>query len=230
MAYLDGKVNSFKDQDVRQVLAQLAAVADRTGACIVFVRHLNKSGGPNPLYRGGGSIGIIGAVRAGFVIANDPDDDNGDRRVLACVKSNLAPMPPALSYVLEQDPAQTVARVSWRGTSKHSASDIRRDRDDPVAAERDEAVAWLVDYLTDEGGSANASDAIRDAAKVGISKATLTRARQRAGVSSHKTGMKGARWSMTRAKTAASTGPSAAAPLSPWEVRDCRGPRCTTPC
>jgi hypothetical protein len=33
--------------------------------------------------------------------------------------------------------------VNWRGTSKHSAADILPDRDDPVAAKRDEAVEWL---------------------------------------------------------------------------------------
>jgi hypothetical protein len=36
--------------------------AARTGCAIVVVRHLTKSGSTNPLYRGVGSIGIIGAA------------------------------------------------------------------------------------------------------------------------------------------------------------------------
>ena len=45
-----------------------------TGACVVVIRHLNKTGGANPLYRGGGSIGIIGAARAAMIVAPDPED------------------------------------------------------------------------------------------------------------------------------------------------------------
>jgi hypothetical protein len=178
MAYLDGKVNSFKDQDVRRVLAHLAGVAARTGACIVFVRHLNKSGGPNPLYRSGGSIGIIGAARAGFIIAPDPDDEN--RRVLACVKSNLAPMPPALAYVLEQDPARDVARVNWQGTSNHTAADILRDYDDDDdRSTTSEAAAWLEDYLYLNGGAVASSDAKAAGRKAGFSESAIKRARKK---------------------------------------------------
>jgi hypothetical protein len=193
MAYLDGKVNSFKDQDVRQVLAQLATVADRTSACVVFVRHLNKAGGPNPLYRGGGSIGIIGAARAGFVIATDPDDENDSRRVFACVKSNLAPMPPALSYVLEQDPMGGVARVSWRGTSNHTAADILRDSSDDAdeRVERNEAAVWLRDYLTAAGGCALARDAIKDGVAAEFTKDAVKKARIRIKAHSDRQGFGG---------------------------------------
>ena len=72
MAFLSGDTNSHKDQDVRRALAPLASVAQRTGAAVLIVRHLNKAGGGNTPYRGGGSLGIIGAARAGLVVAEDP--------------------------------------------------------------------------------------------------------------------------------------------------------------
>src|SRR5918997_427133 len=71
MAFLTGKTDSHKDQDIRRGLAPLAALAERKGAAVLLVRHLNKSAGGNALYRGGGSIGIIGAARAGLVVAPD---------------------------------------------------------------------------------------------------------------------------------------------------------------
>ena len=73
MAYLPGKVDSHKDQDIRSVLARLADLGEKTGCCLL--RHLNKSGVGNPSYWGGGSVEIVGAARAGFVAATDPDDE-----------------------------------------------------------------------------------------------------------------------------------------------------------
>ena len=61
MPYLHRRHNANSDQDVRRALAALKTRGERTGAAIVVVRHLNKSLSANPLYRGGGNIGIIGA-------------------------------------------------------------------------------------------------------------------------------------------------------------------------
>ena len=115
MAYLAGDVNAHRDQDVRRALHVLSAMADRTGCCVIVLRHLNKAGGGNALYRGGGSIGIIGAARAGFMCGTDPDDETGQPRVLASVKSNLAAEPPALAYRLVPDMLRGCAPFNGTG-------------------------------------------------------------------------------------------------------------------
>jgi replicative DNA helicase len=94
-AFLSQQINSNKDQDVHRVLAGLSGVAERTNAAIVVIRHLNKSGGSKAMYRGGGSIGIIAAARAGFLIAQSKDDET--RRIFAPIKLNLGPLPPQLA-------------------------------------------------------------------------------------------------------------------------------------
>jgi len=88
MAYLAGGIDAHRDQDVRRALHALSATAERTGAALVIVRHLNKAPGGNALYRGGGSIGIIGAARAGMMIA--PDRAEERRRSRAGTRSNRA--------------------------------------------------------------------------------------------------------------------------------------------
>lgn len=98
MAYLSGRSDSHRDQDVRGALAPLVAVAERTGATIVVLRHLTKSPGGAAIYRGGGSIGIVGAARSALLAAVDPDDDTGTRRVLAAIKCNLGPLSAAMGY------------------------------------------------------------------------------------------------------------------------------------
>ena len=118
MAYLDGRTDSYRDQDVRSALAPLIRLAEDTGACIVLIRHLSKSGGTHAVYRGGGSIGIVGAARVGLLVAPDPDDS--DRRILAVTKCNVAKMAPAMAYRLIGDGAHGCARVRWEGTAPTS--------------------------------------------------------------------------------------------------------------
>jgi hypothetical protein len=115
MAYLPTGADSHKDQDIRRVLTRLAAVADRTSCTVLLLRHLNKAKGGDPMYRGGGSIGIVGADRSGMLVAPDPDDLN--RRVLTSVKSNLGPPPDSLMYRLVGVGDHGVARVQWEGTT-----------------------------------------------------------------------------------------------------------------
>src|SRR5262249_6725593 len=119
MAYLPSGADAHKDQDIRRVLSRLASLAERTGCTVLLLRHVTKSTARNPLYRGGGSIGIVGAARAGLLAAFDPDDP--DRRVLAVVKSNLGPTPPSLAYTLTEAGGYGAARVHWLGETTHSA-------------------------------------------------------------------------------------------------------------
>jgi hypothetical protein len=83
MAYLGRDVNSYRDQDVRAVLAPVAEMADRTGVAVVVVRHLRKSREGGAILAGGGSIGIIGAARSGLMVARHPEDDKQAR---ACAR------------------------------------------------------------------------------------------------------------------------------------------------
>ena len=179
MAYLPSGTDAHRDQDVRAVLGRLSGLADRTGCSVLLLRHLNKASGRDPLYRGGGSIGIVGAARSGLLVASDPDDP--ERRVLASVKSNLGPPPESLAYRLVGSDLG-VARVQWEGSTGHSAADLLRPRDnDDEAESRTEAEKWLEDYLLASGG-ATSQDAKRAAAKDGIAERTLHRARHKLGV------------------------------------------------
>lgn len=198
MAYLSGKVDSHRDQDVRGVLHQLAAMAERTGACVVLIRHMNKAGGSSPLYRGGGSIGIIGAARAAYIIGRDPDDP--ERRVLACSKLNIAVEPPSLAYRLVSDDALGCARVEWEPEPLHgmtAAHLLRGPEDDDERSERDQAVEWLTGYLGSVGGTAKKSDVVKAAKGDDIAQRTLERAMSRAGVTSERRGFgQGATWTL----------------------------------
>lgn len=191
MAFLAGTVNSFRDQDVRRALAPLATLAERTGATMLVVRHLNKATGGSPVYRGGGSIGIAGAARAVLLVARDPDD--AERRILASIKSNLGPPPPALAYHLDGTDSGTV-RVVWEGVSTHSAASLlAMPLDDDARSAADDARDFLADALAD--GPVPVKDLRRAAHLAGIADRTLDRAKAALRIAATKEGFgEAGRW------------------------------------
>jgi AAA domain len=144
-AFLDGQVNSKQDHDVRRALHVLSDFAAETDTAVLLVRHLNKAGGMSALYRGGGSIGVIGAARAGFVVGRDPEDPT--RRVLAVTKMNLAPEPASLAFRLEVG-ANNQPHITWAGESPHSADAlVTQPGDDDERTEAQDLRAFLLELL-----------------------------------------------------------------------------------
>src|SRR5207249_3755859 len=109
MAFLGRGVNASSDPHVRRALHRLKQLAEETQCAVLIIRHLNKSSGLKALYRGGGSIGIIGACRVALLLTRDPADEV--YRVLAMNKCNLTARPPSLRFHLEPRGAVTV--VAW---------------------------------------------------------------------------------------------------------------------
>jgi hypothetical protein len=58
---------------VRLVLRCLKELAERESYTVILIRHLNKSGGQKALYRGRGSIGIVGLARAALYVGPTPE-------------------------------------------------------------------------------------------------------------------------------------------------------------
>jgi AAA domain len=141
VAFVPSKYNLYRDQDSRAALKPLAAVAGRTGAAVVGLRHVNKAQGVPAQDRGTGSVAIGGAARSNLIAGPDPDHE--DHFVLASIKNNLGPKPPSLGYSLEPvevslpDGFAQVVVVRWEGT-------VDLDADDLVVGEKQgEAVAFL---------------------------------------------------------------------------------------
>ncbi|MDR1633996.1 MAG: AAA family ATPase [Bifidobacteriaceae bacterium] len=177
MAYLGGRVDSHRDQDVRRVLHRLAEVAERTGAVFILIRHLNKDGGGTAMYRGGGSIGIIGAARAAYLVARHPDDN--ERRVLVQVKSNLGPEPPALAYRLTESPEHGCARIEWEAEPLPGlrANDLLRTATTADGPNHTQTQQFILDHLIAHGGSAKAREVFEAGKEDGFTEHALKRAR-----------------------------------------------------
>lgn len=207
MAFLPAGTDAHKDQDIRRVLSALAAAGERNRCTVMLLRHLNKAKGGDPLYRGGGSIGIVGAARSGLLVAADPDDPT--RRVLASVKSNLGATPDSLAYRLVDSPDHGVASIVWEGVIDHDAHGLlaTTTAEGPDASERTAAEHWLTDYLTENG--ATPSKVVKaQARKEGISEATLKRAKKNIGVIDRSEGFpRTSTWDLPSQSAGEPTGP-----------------------
>jgi hypothetical protein len=192
MAFLDGATDAHKDQDVRRVLHQLKLFCEHTGVAVLVVRHLNKMSGASALYRGGGSIGIVGAVRAAWVVGRDPSDRS--RRVLAMNKSNLAATPRSITYSLDPSPGDPdVAVIGWGAACDLSADDILSQPEKSLKVDR---CAGLVRDLL-AGGPVPTDEVERRANQAGFSARTVRRACNQAGVVKEKEKRAGGRWLST---------------------------------
>ena len=180
MAFLEPSIFDGSDQSVRRALLPLALLAEKHACAILLVRHLNKRGGGRSLYRGGGSIGFLGACRSGWLIARDPLQPQ--RCVLAQVKNNLAPAQPSLAYRVapHEDGPPT---LSWLGRPAWTADQLLAGRPSTGhAPQRDRAVDFLTAFLAD--GPRTSREVWAAAQEQGLSERTIERAKHELAVRS----------------------------------------------
>jgi len=180
MAHLGRDANS--DQKVRQALTPLKQLAERTNISVVMVRHLNKRGGRQAMYRGGGSIGITAAMRSSLLIARCPHEPN--LRVLAQIKSNLGPLAPSLLFEPVTGP-DGVVQIEWRGECDYNPDDLLAPSE-MNNGRLAEAMAFLTQLLKD--GPVEQKKIKLEAIKLGMALRTLERAKELLDVVSERKG------------------------------------------
>jgi putative DNA primase/helicase len=173
VAYLGGKVDTYRANEVRSVLAPLAGLAEQYRCAIVIVRHLTKARAGRSLHAGQGSVDFVAAARSVLLAGSAPNDR--DLHALIHNKSNLAKLGPSLGYEIQN------GRFLWVGETSLTARDL-------LAAETpmqevsavEEAEKFLVDLLAAEPLPAN--DVLAAANQAGIAERTLKRAKKNAGI------------------------------------------------
>ena len=156
---------------------------------MLVIRHLNKAAGGDPLYRGGGSIELIGAVRSGLILAPDLDDDR--RTVLASTKAILARQADSLTFSIALS-SEGAPSIAWDGAgTPHTAEALLAVSTD--SRENRSAVAEAAEFLRAQLVAGPVAFCVlkREAAAAGIALPTLRRAKARLRVESAKCGQPG---------------------------------------
>lgn len=181
-SFIGGKVDAHRDNEVRGVLAPLAALAERTGAAVLLVAHQRKGTASHADDLVLGSRAFTGIARSVLHLLMDPDDDG--RRLLLPGKMNLSSPAAGLAFTISGMPA----RIEWEPDPVAMTADgvlaAQASGDTSGRTERDDAANWLADLLAD--GPRPARDVERDAREAGHAIATVRRAKAAIGVVSRK--------------------------------------------
>lgn len=85
-----GKLNLYRDDQIRQLLGPLAQLAARYEIAVVIVIHLNKHTSKPVRHRVLGGVGLLNVPRQALIVAKAPE---GDRRYLSVIKTNQKSAP-----------------------------------------------------------------------------------------------------------------------------------------
>ena len=178
-AYL-GRVDSWKDSQVRELLSPLAKMANDHQCAMVGVMHLSKSSGRKALHRFIGSIGFTAAARVAMVVAVDPEDDA--RRYLLPVKNNVSLPAETLAFrIVDQ-------KIEWEPEPvKGITADSVMNGFPTDQAESKGAVEFVREILAD-GEWVPAKTLVAEARANGINPSALQRAKARLNVENRRVG------------------------------------------
>jgi len=196
LSRLDEKLDTHKDAEVRLALEPLAALADRCGANVLGIIHVNKGTGRDALTSIMGSRAFTAVARSVLYVMTDPDD--ATLRILGLAKNSLGKLDaPGYKYRIK---GMTVGRdsegdeitagcIEWAGRSDESVDDLlRATEEDPEkrTAVKD-AAEWMKTYFPAHGGRVLSGTVKDDGKKAGHNERNLKRAMRAAGVTSDRT-------------------------------------------
>ncbi|USI88766.1 AAA family ATPase [Rhodococcus pyridinivorans] len=187
---MSSELSGKDDRAVRQYLEPLAQLASRQG-CVVFgLCHFGKRDGADTGKLILGSIAWSQVARSVLSVARDEESGN---LVVTNTKGNLAPrirsMEAAIvsTTITTEDGDTEVGALHWLGETNRDARELLAEPDGHDQQDRNEAQAWLEDYLTEHGRTA-AKTVKADGRKQGLSDATIKRAAKSLGVVYEMTG------------------------------------------
>jgi hypothetical protein len=176
---MQGDMN--KVQDVRQAVGALDALAKKHDLAVILINHFKK-GGTSVSEKMSGSHGLRDVVRA--YLAFGTDEETGER-IITQDKNNYGTGRGSWKFLLQSTAVDTpdgpteAPRVQLLGASDLTVNDlIDREHGEPDE-DRKDWEAWLIEVLTEAGGSMAVKDLEAAANKVGFKFKTMQNGRSK---------------------------------------------------
>lgn len=177
-AFIGGNTELQKTGGLRAAFASLSRVAEENDCAIVLIGHLNKSIGNKGIYRGLGSIDVAAIARSILMVGRDKDDPSV--RIIAPVKSSLAPEGSAYAFSLDEDMG-----FEWIGPYDYSADELLSGSGS-MNRKIDRAKICLELMLRD--GDMKSNDVYDRVLSMGLGKRTIESAKKELGIESYREG------------------------------------------
>ena len=175
-AYIGANVDMHRANEIRPIMKHIADVAQKYNCSIVLVGHLNKTMGMKSSYRGLGSIDIPASARSVLLVGRIKD--NPTIRVMAQVKSSLAPEGEPIAFELNKE-------TGFRFIGKYDISVDDLLNGTSSVSKVEQAEKLLKDELS-EGAAIPQKQLKQKATLRNISERTLNEAKKNLGVKSVK--------------------------------------------
>ena len=175
-AYLGNGTDMNRATDIRPIMSRISKVAQQYKCAVVLIGHMSKASGSKGLYRSLGSIDIPAAARSVLLVARTKP--MGSERILAHVKSNLAPLGESILFNIEKG-----SNITWLRKSKLTAEQVLSGNIEEVQSKEERAISVLYDLLTEER-EVSAEQVKEYFEKLGVSIRTLNRAKAKLGIKS----------------------------------------------
>ena len=185
-AYIGETTSINSANEVRRQFRPLIDIAKEQGCAIVIVHHMNKAIGQKALNRSVGSVDIVGAARSVLLVGRT-EKERPDERILAQVKSNLAPIGKAILFSVGED------GVRWLGETERTADEVLGNAFASLGRpdEQTQKAKEILAALLADGIPKPHSEVMAKIEAVGVSKSTADKAKALLGIRSVK---RGAQW------------------------------------
>ena len=164
--YIGGKTDTHKNRDVRSVMNPLAALANECRVANLCIAHMKKGDG-RAIHATMGSIGFVGQARVAWAVTRCPV--NAKRRLMTCIKNNLADDTSGLAYTIESHPFNGGPVLAWEAEPVRMSADeaISQLRPQPGAEANGPAVCCRLAIRTIERRTKPAASIYEDADAAG---------------------------------------------------------------
>ena len=175
-AFLSANQDITSTKNMRPLFRELSNVAERTGAALVIIGHMNKNDRAKGIYRGLGSIDITAAARSALLIGKRKNDEN--MRFMAQIKNNLTAFGKAVSFSINKK----------GGVEFHGECDISEDELLSIAGDKKTkyqiAKETIMAMLAD--GDRKSNEVYDACMKAGVSTSLMSYIKKQLGIQSVK--------------------------------------------
>lgn len=180
-----GKTDSHNNSETRALMAPYSEMAARYGVSIILVTHLNKSTSQEPIERFIGSIGLVAAARAAYIVVKD--DDNHNLRYFVPVKNNIGNDDEGFEYDIsgiELSGGIKTSHIRWKEGAVSAKKILYPEKKTQINGAKE----FLADLLC--GAPLMASDVFDEAKGMGYTNGAMQRAAKALNIQRKKLGMK----------------------------------------